>query len=191
MTDSTLSKICLILIYVAILVLIPIFLDYLFEISIRRNKKKEITDVAKARAKKTKKPLIIFNGVNKGTIDTDGKIEKFDGNVEEIINQLDNNTSVVLVSETLEYVPDLQNFIKELKRVSGGDLYALSVEKNSPRIFWDYKMVNAIDQPYFIAGKNKEITWEKPNNVQLKTQQIYSYVFKILPYDMIVDKMIN
>jgi hypothetical protein len=172
-------------------VLVPLFLDYLFKISIRRNKKKEIIDVAKTRAEKTKKPLIIFNGTNKGSIDSDGKVEKFDGDVSEIISQLGDNTSVVVVIETLEYIPNLQNFIKELKRVSGGDLYVFGIEKNSPRIFWDYKVVNVLDQSYFIAGKNNDLTWGTPNNLQLKTQKIYEYVFKVLPYDSIIDKMVD
>uniref|UniRef100_A0A6C0CAV6 Uncharacterized protein n=1 Tax=viral metagenome TaxID=1070528 RepID=A0A6C0CAV6_9ZZZZ len=191
MTDSIFTKLCLIFLYVAILILVPLFLDYLFKISIRRNKKKELTELAKARAQKVKKPLIIFNGVNGGSIDTDGKVESFDGNVSEIVSQLGDNTSVVLVAETLEYIPDLQNFIKELKRISDGDLYILGVENNSPRIFWDYKIINVLDKSYFVAKKDKEITWGSPNSLQLKTQKIYEYVFNILPYDMIVNKIIN
>lgn len=191
MTDSIFSKLCLILIYIAILVLVPLFLDYLFKISIRNNKKKEMLEIAKVRAKKTKKPLIIFIGTKKGSIETDGKVESFDGDVSEIVNQLGDNTGVVMIVETLEYIPKLHNFIEDLKRISGGDLYVLGIEKNSPRIFWDYKIVNALDQPYFIANTNKELTWETPNNLQIKTQKIYEHVFKVLPYDLIIDKMIN
>lgn len=191
MTDSVFSKIFLIAIYLGILLLVPLFLDYLYKVTIRRNNKKKMESLAKKEAAKLKKPLIIFNGTNSGTVDTDGTVEKFDGDVFEIVSQLRSNTSVIMVSETLEYIPALEKFIKELERVSGGNLYILGIEKNSPRIFWDYKILNVLDQSYITPQNIKSVMWESPNGLQQGTHAIYEQVFKILPYDTIVQKMIN
>lgn len=178
------NKIFLVIIYIIILILIPIFLEYLFKISVRNKKREDVIKNAKKQSNKMNKPLIIFDGPEKGFIDTNDKIENFSGDIMEIVSQLNDNTCIVIVSEILEYIPDPSRLITELKRISGNDLFVISFEKNSPRIFWDYKIVNVIDKSCYFP-KNGDISWHKPNNLQTKTQQLYSYIFKILPYDII------
>ena len=204
MTNSIINKIFLIAIYIMILILIPLFLDFLFKITVRHKRKNEIITIAKKNANKTNKPLIIFNGISHGVVDTNDNTEKFSGDISEIISQMGDNTCVIIVSETLEYIDDLPNFIDQLKRVSGNDLYVVSLEKNSPRIFWDYNIKNVMNDTYTLPDietdvqhrnpnkmPNKKLTWMSPNNLQIKTQHMYEYFFNILPYNFIIEKLTN
>jgi len=185
--------------------MIPIFLDYLFRLTVRKKRKNQILKLAELKSRETGKPVIIFNDRNHGTIITytnnnSHTAEDFPGDIVDIIDKLETNSLVVIVSQTLEYIDgtklidvdnrtisnkkktstDLSWTIDNLKRVSGGDLYVLDIEKNSPRIFWDYKIKNIMDKSFYLPNEN--ITWSAPNGLQLRTQKMYSYVFKILPY---------
>jgi len=198
-------KIILVIIYLIIILMIPIFLDYLFRLTVRKKRKNQILKLAELKSRETGKPVIIFNDRNHGTIITytnnnSHTAEDFPGDIVDIIDKLETNSLVVIVSQTLEYIDgtklidvdnrtisnkkktstDLSWTIDNLKRVSGGDLYVLDIEKNSPRIFWDYKIKNIMDKSFYLPNEN--ITWSAPNGLQLRTQKMYSYVFKILPY---------
>ena len=43
-----------------------------------------------------------------------------------------NNSFVIYVSAVLEYIPDIENAIFELQRVSGGDLYIMNIPPYAP-----------------------------------------------------------
>jgi len=173
------NKFFLVLIYLIIILLIPFFLDYLSEITIRKNRKNLINEKATKKSKTTNKPLVIFNGIFNGSVDG----ENFSGDIFEIINQMDNNSCVIYIVDTLEYVQNPSNLIKELNRVSGNDLFIVCIEKNSPRTFWDPKIINLMDKNYYLPLEN--ITWNLPNNLQNKIRNIYAYLFGIIPYDKI------
>ena len=49
------------------------------------------------------------------------------GRLEDVLPQLESNSAVVYVSMTLEYVQDLDKVLAELSRVSGGDLFVVTV----------------------------------------------------------------
>lgn len=196
MSVSILSKIFLIILYLIIIILIPLFLDYLFKLTVRKKRKMQIKFLAEIKSIETSKSLIIFNDRYHGVvINSDdlvnGKLnngEEFTGDIVEIINQMANNSCVVVVSETLEYIDNvssgkslLSDTIDQLKLISGGDFYSINIEKNSPRVFWDYKIKNIMDKSFYLPDDS--ISWSQPNNLQTKIQTFYSYVFKILPYD--------
>ena len=186
MSDSFLRKAFIIIMYLIIIVLILLFLDYLFRITTRKNRKNKIFDLATKKSSETAKPIIIFNDRNNGVVVGKNKSddEKFSGDIVEIINQMADNSCVLIVSETLEYIDNdddqLVKTIKQLQLVSGGDLYCINFEKNSPRIFWDYKIKQIMNESFYLPDNN--ISWSKPNQLQIVTQRFYSYVFKILPY---------
>jgi hypothetical protein len=172
--------------YIIILFMIPLFIDYLFRITIRKKRQNQIRDLAMDRAQKKGKSLIIFNGPDRGVVyhldDKKDTSEEFEGNIDEIINHMSLDSSVMIVSETLEYVPDIQKTVDTLLKVTGGNLYVVGVEKNSPHVLWNYKIINILDEPYYLPESNN-IKWSPPNKIQTTIQRIYSYMFVLLPYD--------
>lgn len=187
MADISLEKIFVIISYFVIIILIVLFLDYLFKITVRRNRKNKIMDLAMKKSNDSKKPIVVFNDKNNGVvINTDGTKEGFTGNITEIVNQMADDSCVLVVSETLEYIDDDKNnlfsdIIKQFISVSGGDFYCSNIEKNSPRALWDYNIKNIMDKSFYLPGDN--INWTKPNDLQLKIQKFYYQIFRILPYN--------
>ena len=188
MSDSVFSKVIRIVFYLLIIILIVLLLDLLFSYTVRKNRKNQIKQIAEQKALELDKPLIIFNDRDNGIVisyNKDGvpSAEDFTGDILEIANQIKTDSAVVIVSETLEYIDDetfLRETIKQLNRISGGNLYVVNIEKNSTRPFWDYKIKHIMEKSYYLP--NEKIKWIKPNNVQLYTQKFYSKIFTILPY---------
>jgi hypothetical protein len=187
MANNFLEKALIIIMYLIIIILIPLFLDWIFRLTVRKNRKNKILAIAKKKSLDTGKPIIIFNDRYNGMVLGSGEgqpNEEFIGDIVEITNQMADNSCILIVSETLEYIDNTNNLLSQtintLYNVSGGDLYCINFEKNSPRILWDYKLKNIMDKCFYLP-ENK-ITWTKPNQLQHNTQQLYFYIFKILPY---------
>lgn len=185
MSNSFLNKTIIIIIYVLIIIMIPLFLDYLFRLTVRKNRKNKILELAKFKSNQTSKPIIVFNDRYHGVVinlDDENGNEEFTGDIIDIVNKMADNSCILIVSESLEYINDdlLSDTIKLIDKISGGDCYFINIEKNSPRVFWDYKIINIMDKSFYLPDSN--ITWEPPNNLQYKIQFFYSYVFKIIPY---------
>jgi hypothetical protein len=184
--SSSIEKIIIIAMYLVILISIPLFIDYLFKITVRRKRINQVKSMAQKQANDKNKSLIIFDSTTHGVVitNTKGNIskEEFNGDINEIANNLANNSCVIMISEVLEYVNKPDELIKQLKIVSGDDLYIVNIEKNSPRILWDYKIKNVMDKSYYLPT-DKKLKWTQPNKLQLNTQNFYSYIFKIVPYD--------
>ena len=68
MSDNIFNKSILILMYLIIIILIPIFLDYMFRLTVRNKRRTQIKFLAEKRAKKSGKPLAIFNNEHSGVI---------------------------------------------------------------------------------------------------------------------------
>jgi len=184
--DNLVKKIFLVIIYLIIILLIPIFLDLLLKISVRKNREKQLYMMALENAKKKAQSLVVFTDRYNGFIINDvqlDKAEKFNGDIINIVDNMIDNSCIVMVSLTLEYIDndELKRVIQNLMRISGGNLYILAIEKTSPRLFWDYKIKNIFDKSFYIPNGQK-ISWTFPNNLQTTTQKFYSYLFKILPY---------
>ncbi len=186
MADNSSNKILVIIAYLIIIVLLVLFLDYLFKITVRRNRKNKIMDLAKKKSFETNKPIVAFNDMNDGVvIDLDGRKESFSGNIRDISDMMADNSCVLVVSETLEYLnteeKSLNDIVEQLVSISGGDLYCSNIETGSPRVLWDYNIKNIMDKSYYVPGDN--INWTKPNDLQMQIQKFYNQLFKILPYN--------
>lgn len=181
MANGLITKIFMVLIYLILIILIPIFLDYLFRLTVRKNRKQKIKVLAEKKSNETGKALIIFNDRFSGIVNSNGSKEPFEGDISEIIEQMADNSCVLIVNEILEYIENPGSIIEQLKIVSGGDLFTINLEKNSPKTFWDYKIKNIMAKPFYLPGD--KIEWTEPNGLQKKVQQFYYYVFKILPYN--------
>lgn len=190
------SKILMLSIYAIIIILIPIFLDYLFRLTVRRKRKLNIMYMASKKAKETTKPLLIFNSPTEGfikEIDKNGIVvlkEPFKGNIVEILSALKDNSFVIVVSETLEHIHDVEKTVVLLKNVSGGDMYIICTEKNSPRTMIDYKIINIFDKPFYLPS-DTELKWSDPNDFQKRIQSFYKVIFRILPYNFFMNDPIE
>ena len=125
--------------------------------------------------------------MNNGIVYTEsGKAEKFQGDIIEIVRQMADNSCVLVVSETLEYIDSkkLYDVLQQLLRISGGDFYAVNIDKKSPRALWDYGIKNVMGRSFFLP--DDDIYWNVPNGLEVKIQKMYEYIFKILPYRVFV-----
>lgn len=187
MADNFLSKLIIILIYIGIIILIPIFLEYLFRITVRRKRKNKIMELAKIRAETNKKDLIVITSPTSGYIKnlSNNNIEYFKGNIYDILENIRDDSAVIIVDKTLEYYENPTNIIQNINRVSNNNAYYINIEKNSPRTFIDYKLKNIMNKSFYLP--NERVKWTKANDLQTKVQNFYYYVFKILPYNSIMD----
>ena len=182
------KKTFIIFVYLLIILMIPVFLDYLFELTIRRKRLLKTEGSARKIAKQQNKPIVVFNGLTNGNIRTlDGakqdSVEDFTGDIMEILTEMMENSAVIVLNKSIEYTKNPIEIITEAKRVSGGDLFIVSIEKNSPRVFWDNEIINITEKTEY-GPKDKEIKLIKMNNVQRKIRNIYSYLFRIIPSEL-------
>jgi hypothetical protein len=195
MTKKLLDKFVLVCVYLIVLILVPLFLDYLFKMTIRARRKTNILNMARKRANDMHKSLVIFNSTTDGIVEHESLDQKsartkesFEGNFDEIIGNMADSCCVVVVSQVLEYVTDIKSTLTELQRVAGDDLYVIGIEKASPRVLWDFKLKNILNKPFYVPDTmsdgtvQSEIKWHAPNQVQRFFQKFYSIIFKIVPY---------
>ena len=187
MTTDT-NIIVMIIVYMICIILIPLFLDYLFRLTIRSKRRLAVKNLAQKKAKATGKPLVVFNSKSNGVVSQSGDLdstdtESFECDINQCISALKENSVVLVVSETLEYVPNVEELLNSIRTASGGDFYIIGLEKNSPRIFYDYKIKNIMSEPFYIPGSSAQIKWSAPNPLQKSIQDFYSIIFKVLPYD--------
>lgn len=184
------ENILIIIIIVIIIILAPILLDFLFKITVRKNKIDEILSIAAKNAKDNNKILIVFDSAEGGYIvDHDNSKKYFKGKFIDTVNSIENNNSVIVLLYCLEYVKtsDVKNVLEKLNSVSNGDLYVVSYEKHSPRTFWDYEIKNIMYNSYYLP--NDKILWHAPTKLQDGVQKFYSYIFKVLPYNYVAHHM--
>ena len=193
MSECVLSKMLMIIIYLIIIILIPIFLYYLFKLTVDNRKKEEIYNLAKQKSIQIGKPLIVFNDRSNGLVinPEDKSSENFEGDIIDIIDQMADNSGVILLLNVLEYIDDesIKILVEQLKNVSGGNLYSTNIGKNSPLTILDYKIINIMDKSYYLPEDS--IAWSKPNQFQKILQKFYSVVFKILPDKWIFNRSIQ
>lgn len=179
MTNGSIGKIFLIFLYLLLILLIPLFLDYLFHLTVRKKRRAQIMTLAEQKSQQTGKALVIFDNRFGGKVNTDGKNEVFSGDIEEIVQQMANNSCVIVVHNTLEYIDDPNKIIKQINDVSGGDYYIVNVEQNSPKVFYDYKIKNLMNKSFHLPGE--AIEWKDPNGLQKKIQTFYYNIFRMAP----------
>lgn len=127
-----------------------VLVTLLYDIVIRRNWRRFTRyKTAKESAKRKNKKLLVIGATDTGgisgqissqlslygcgdvCIDMEGcsACEKsMEGKIEDILPTLKTDSFVIYISVVLEYVDDLEFVIKELERVSGGDLYVVFID---------------------------------------------------------------
>jgi len=112
----------------------------------RRQRRRDLFNLAQFRANQTGKRLIVVGDPDGGVVnrflgrdydcgalcvDKKGCLscpEYAHGRLEDILPQMPSDSAVVFVSATLEYVDDMDQVLAQLQRVSGGDLFVVTVE---------------------------------------------------------------
>lgn len=183
--NGKLRTILLIIVYAVILIFVPIFLDALFTLTIRRNRIEKIKKLAQNDAQTNDKSVVTFYSPNKGRVrhPNSPADEEFDGDMIEILSSMSDNCCVIVVIETLEYLPDPNEAVKHLLRVSGNRLYIVGFERNSPRAFWDYRIRQLLQRPYYTPESLSLIALYPLNTLQKTAQQFYEHIFQIVPYN--------
>lgn len=115
----------------------------------RRVRRRQKYEQALLRAHETGKPLVVLGAPGTGAVNhtlgpdygcgdlcidlvgCEGCSSSASGPAELILPELGDDSAVVFVSCTLEYVDDVDRVWSELQRVSGGDLYLVTVEPAS------------------------------------------------------------
>jgi len=167
-----------ILTYVIIILIIFLLLDFLFKMTIRKRKWKQIYFLANKLSQIKRKPIMIIYDTNNALIEPNKKIQ---GDIVNIITRLPSNKYILIVSQLLEYVDEPKKVIYHCKRISGDDVYFINIENTSPRIWWDYKIKNIMNAPFYLPYETN-IKWINKSNKQKKVHKIYAIIFKILPY---------
>ena len=113
----------------------------------RKRRRRKIYELAVQKAKETGKRLFVIGDPNNDNTSIDGKadygcgdvcLDKETGcdicpngvkdNLENYLPKLADNSYVIFVSVVLEYVDNFEMVKQELNRVSGGDLYIVTLE---------------------------------------------------------------
>lgn len=175
-----------IIIYILIVLVIFLFIDFLFKITIRKRKWKQMYYLARQLSIIKQKPIMIIYDLHHAIIEPSHKIQ---GNIAEIITQMPNNRYILIVSQLLEFETDPKNLIYHCKRISGNDTFFINIEMNSPRIWWDYKLKNIMHSPFYLPH-DREIKWTVVSKKQKKIHNLYSIIFKILPYNFFTNNSI-
>jgi len=115
-------------------------------LSSRRNRRRDVFNLASFRAQETGKKLIVIGDPDAGMVhkfigrDYDcgdlcidrygcmGCPEYVTGRLEDVLPTLDANSAVIYVNSVLEKVDDINAVLHQLERVSGGDLFVVAVE---------------------------------------------------------------
>uniref|UniRef100_A0A6G6AC80 Uncharacterized protein n=1 Tax=Borely moumouvirus TaxID=2712067 RepID=A0A6G6AC80_9VIRU len=188
MSSCTLSIILLIIIYALIILLIPIFLDYVLSNMKQNHIQKTLIEEVKKKSINLGKPIIFFGDQNNGMIINDNKIESFEGNIIDICKELTDNACVFFSYEVFEHINDpddiiIRDLIYDINRISGGDYYIININKHSPKIYLDHNILNIMDKEIYQLGDN--ISYNKPLKIQQKIQNTYKYLFKFFPHEKI------
>jgi hypothetical protein len=180
-----------ILMFILIIILIPLFIELILRYTNGHKTKQLIYNMALEKAKLLKKPLIVFNNPNDGFIVDHNKDSNFKGDIYEIVSLLNDDSVVILISETLEYIPSdmIEKLINEILRATGNNLYIVSIDHNSPRVYCDYKIINVINTPFNLP--NSLVKYHSITEPVKKIHNFYSYVFKIIPYKLLSCDPIN
>lgn len=138
------------LLYIILIVLAVIAYELFIILIYRPYRRRNIYEMAQARAKETGKRLFVIGDPHNDNRNLDGKadygcgdlcLDKETGcdlcpagvksNLEDFLPTLPDNGYVVFISCVLEYVDNFEMVKNELYRVSGGDLFIVNIEPNT------------------------------------------------------------
>jgi hypothetical protein len=139
-----------ILIGVSILIIALLFYELFIILIWRKQRRKNIYELALKKSKETGKRLFVIGDPNNDNKSIDGKADYGCGDIcldketgcdicpngvkdslENFLPKLQDNSYVIFASCVLEYVSNFEMVKKELNRVSGGDLFIVHIEPYS------------------------------------------------------------
>jgi len=140
---------------IILIFLLPLLVELIISLTSRRQKRRGTYQNAQERSKQTGKPLLVVGDPDTGCINhylgrdyqcgdicldltgCPGCPRQIKGDLVTEMKKLQDDSCVIFVSCTLEYLPNLETAIKELERVSGdhSNLFVVAVESYSPLHF--------------------------------------------------------
>ena len=150
--------------------------DVYLSLGPRREQRKRLYRRAKARAKELGKPLVVIGSPTAGVVNRYVGLDYGCGDlcidlqgcatcknqvaksVEEVLPRLKDESCVVFVSCVLEYVDDVRPVWRELRRVSGGELFIACVE---PWSMTALVYPGAKRQIYEAPPASKKLVWRE------------------------------
>lgn len=182
-----------VLLYLLVLLLIPLIIEKLFSLTIRKNRATDISFYILSNSLKKNKPILIFNQNGKGYLvennsdDNDENIKtkttEFTGDIFEIINSLKENSTIIVFNGVIEYDNEPLKLINLAMKVSGGDLYIIGFEKNSTRPYMDDRMKIILDKPYYMPNTIKDIKWSEVKDIHKYFNMFYGKIIRNSPND--------
>jgi hypothetical protein len=180
--------------------MLPIIYDFILNGTIRYTRAKKIYNLACKKAFELGLPLLIFTNPNHGIINyyyenpnacdvlCQNKHgckkckESFDGPIIDIIPKLKNNSVVIFLSFTMEFVENdqIEYLLNELNKVSK-NIFMVNIEKASSKLFLSEGIEQYFDKSYYLSHEFSAIKFKKITNIHKNLNKIYKLIFKILP----------
>lgn len=144
----------------------------------RRQRRRDLFNLAQARARETGKRLIVIGDPDSGIvnrflgrdydcgalcIDRNGCLscpQYEQARLEDVLPTLPTNSAVVYVSAVLEYVQDIDRVLAELQRISSGDLYVVTIKPwTLTSLLWPGSKRQFYEAPPPLQGQAPRFTW--------------------------------
>lgn len=144
----------------------------------RRQRRRDLFNLAQQRAQETGKRLIVIGDPDSGIvnrflgrdydcgtlcIDRNGCLscpQYEQSRLEDVLPTLSTGSAVVYVSGVLEYVEDIDRVLGELQRISGGDMYVVTLKPwTLTSMFWPGSKRQFYEAPPPLQGQAARFTW--------------------------------
>lgn len=144
----------------------------------RRQLRRDLFNLAQFKARETGKRLIVIGDPDSGVvnrflgrdydcgalcIDRNGCLscpQYEQARLEDVLPTLATGSAVVYVSAVLEYVQDIDRVLGELQRISGGDLYVVTIKPwTLTSLLWPGSKRQFNEAPPALEGQAPRFTW--------------------------------
>lgn len=164
-----------IIVFFILLLVIPLFLALLLDLTTRKTRYDTVKEIAMTDARNANKSLIVFEDKGGFVYDPSTKtFNNFEGSMPDIVDRLADACCYILVNRKLEYIEPTQvsAIIDDLRRASDNNLYLVNYETGSPDFLTNSELKTVMLKSYYMPGD--AINWKSTSNFQKKFEKIYS-----------------
>lgn len=190
------ENISIILMLFLVVLFLPLFLDIVFRISVRRKRRSEAFFKALQMARRKNRPLLIFTSPNTGLHISKLEIyndrpqgEEFTGNIYDVISNLKTKSAIILLIEVLEYIDEPEFIWNKLLEISNNRIFSSNLETKSPKFWFDYRIKNIMNKTFY--NKNDKIIYSPTSELQKNISRFYQNIFLIVPKKFFLDDPIK
>lgn len=187
------NNISTLVIIILIIIMVPLFCDIVFRISVRRERRTVSYYKALQMSRRKKRSLVIFTSPTSGIMIPKDRVEdarpdgeEFEGDIDEIISNLKYKSCVILLIEVLEYLDDPQKIWNNILDITGDRAFSSNLELKSPKFIFDYRLKHMMPKPYFTKNDYYINSIHIPRWIS-KLSTLYKAVFSIVPKQFFLD----